>query len=340
MSFCTTSYRLSIVQRGLLVLLLLWVGALNAHLAPREVTFIDTGVADWQVLRDGMKPGMDVVLLDAHRDGLAQMAAWAATHSGYDAIHVLSHGAAGQVQLGTLTLNSTTAGARQTDLAMLGGALNAGGDLLLYGCNVATGHAGVEFVNRLAQATGADVGASSDLTGAAALGGNWTLEDTTRTVDMPLVLTEGIRETYGHLLASADLTSTGQPVLNGGGGSIFTLRSDTPTVGIYTDYAEIFQTNQNPTQNYYIIQNFDPSTDKFDLRFWGETNANMVSYISIANNTLGNFSLLNSYHNSVMVGNGYRYLNQYSENVVVNQNRELYYGGTADIAILYRSWNS
>ncbi|NJM11218.1 MAG: DUF4347 domain-containing protein [Synechococcaceae cyanobacterium SM1_2_3] len=134
MSPFTSLSRISAWQRGLLVLLLLWVGALNAHLAPREVVFIDTGVADWQVLRDGVKPGVEVALIGGNADGLAQMAAWmSGGKSGYDAVHVLSHGAEGQVQLGTLTLDTATVGTRVADLAALGLALTSEGDLLLYG---------------------------------------------------------------------------------------------------------------------------------------------------------------------------------------------------------------
>jgi hypothetical protein len=42
-----------------------------------EVVFIDTGVTDWQVLAEGVKDGVEVVLLDSSGDGLAQMAAGA-----------------------------------------------------------------------------------------------------------------------------------------------------------------------------------------------------------------------------------------------------------------------
>ena len=73
-------------------------------------------------------------MLDARGDGLAQMAAWAQSHSGYDAIHVVSHGAEGQVNLGGLTLDTSTAINRSADLATLGAALTESGDLLLYGC--------------------------------------------------------------------------------------------------------------------------------------------------------------------------------------------------------------
>ncbi len=158
---------------GVLALLLLWVGALNAHLAPREVLFIDPGVADWPVLRDGVKPGVEVVLLDAGKDGLAQMAAWAQGRSGYGAIHLLSHGSPGTVHLGAFGLNRETLGERAGELADIGAALNEDGDLLLYGCNVAAGPIGADFVQRLARVTGADVAASEDLTGSAATG--WRL---------------------------------------------------------------------------------------------------------------------------------------------------------------------
>jgi len=54
--------------------------------------------------------------------------------------------------------------------------LTDSGDILLYGCDVAQGEIGQAFIEQLAQLTGADVAASTDLTGAAALGGDWVLE--------------------------------------------------------------------------------------------------------------------------------------------------------------------
>lgn len=69
----------------------------------KEVALIDTSVADYQTLVDGVQAGVEVVPLDAHQDGLAQMALWAQTHSGYEAIHILSHGSSGSINLGNTT---------------------------------------------------------------------------------------------------------------------------------------------------------------------------------------------------------------------------------------------
>ncbi|SER79006.1 DUF4347 domain-containing protein, partial [Giesbergeria anulus] len=150
-----------------------------ANAGRKEVVFIDTSVAHYQTLVDGVKAGVEVVLLDGSADGLAQMAAWAQGKSGYDAIHLLSHGAPGMVRLGAFDLNQATQDERAGELAALGAALNEEGDLLLYGCAIAAGDNGQQFISGLASITGATVTASMDQTGGASLGGNWNLERST-----------------------------------------------------------------------------------------------------------------------------------------------------------------
>ncbi|AOR63733.1 putative Ig domain-containing protein [Pectobacterium wasabiae] len=145
----------------------------------KEVVFIDTSLTDYQTLVDNVPSGVEVILLDGSKDGLSQLTEWAKTHSGYDAIHVLSHGGEGELQLGSLTLDSKTADARAADLATLGAALTESGDLLLYGCEVAQ-DSGQSFVSLLGQITGADIAASTDNTG---LGGNWELEVQTGAIE-------------------------------------------------------------------------------------------------------------------------------------------------------------
>jgi hypothetical protein len=129
-------------------------------------------------LAAGIGPGIAVVEFDGSRDGLAQIAKWAETNSGYDAIHVLSHGSAATLNLGSraLTDAALTCADTQAELAAVGQALTTDGDLLLYGCNIAAGDGGRQFAADLAAATGADVAASDDNTGAAGFGGDWVLE--------------------------------------------------------------------------------------------------------------------------------------------------------------------
>ncbi|CUW40830.1 putative Cadherin [Magnetospirillum sp. XM-1] len=143
----------------------------------KEVVFVDTSVADYQTLEAAVKPGVEVQEIDGGQSGLAQMAKWAETHSGYDSVSVLSHGGEAVLNLGSdyITWTALNDATVQAELAQIGHALAAGGDILLYNCNLAKGDDGQQFIAGLAAATGADVAASDNTTGASS---DWTLEKT------------------------------------------------------------------------------------------------------------------------------------------------------------------
>ena len=138
--------------------------------------FIDSRVNDQNLLISQFAPGTLYQLLDARLDGIEQIATALAGEGGYDSIQIISHGAPGSITLGSSVLDVGTLAAYAGQLTTIGQALTANGDLLLYGCNVAAGDVGQQFVNTLAALTGADVAASDDVTGSAALGGDWDLE--------------------------------------------------------------------------------------------------------------------------------------------------------------------
>lgn len=144
-----------------------------------QVVFVESDVKDYQSLISQLPSGYEVVVLDSTKDGLAQIAAWASTHSGYSAMHIVSHGEENDLMLGTVSLTSTNIANYQSELATIGQALSANGDILVYGCSVAEGSDGAALIGALAQDTQHAVAGSTDPTGAASLGGNWTLEYST-----------------------------------------------------------------------------------------------------------------------------------------------------------------
>jgi len=149
----------------------------------QPIVFILDNVADYQNTADGLYANYEVHILSADGDALAQMVALLDGRTGLDAIHLISHGDAGVLDLGTLSLSSANVGDYSAALAALGASLSPDGDFLLYGCDVAQGEAGVAFVDALAVATGADVAASNDTTGPAALGSDAVLEYETGTIE-------------------------------------------------------------------------------------------------------------------------------------------------------------
>ncbi len=148
-----------------------------------EFVFIDSRVQDSDRLIADLGVDVRVVMLDARRDGIDQMRAALQGVTGLAAIHVISHGAAGSLTLGSTSFSQTTIPAYTTALAQIGAALSPDGDLLLYGCDVAAGPAGQSFIAALAAATGADVAASTDTTGSPTNGANWTFEAGTGTIE-------------------------------------------------------------------------------------------------------------------------------------------------------------
>jgi hypothetical protein len=129
--------------------------------ARREVVFIDTALAAYRTLETQLAPGSEVVHIGGLQDGLAQIAHWARSHSAYDAIHILSHGAAGRFELGSAQLGAGLALAQREQLAVIGRALSADGDLMLYACELAAGSAGRQLVREIAAAAGVTVAAST-----------------------------------------------------------------------------------------------------------------------------------------------------------------------------------
>ena len=141
----------------------------------RAVVFIDPAIAGWEDIAAAAGQAR-VVMLDDGQDGLVQIAAALAAERDLDAIHIVSHGSAGRLVLGSTVVTAGVLAHYGSALATIGRSLSAAGDILLYGCEVGQGDAGAAFLALLSDYTGSDVAASTGLTGAAALGGDWHLE--------------------------------------------------------------------------------------------------------------------------------------------------------------------
>jgi len=229
----------------------------------KEAVLVDTSVADYKTLEAGIAAGMAIIEFDGSKDGLAQIANWAAGQSGYDAIHILSHGSEATLNLGTTVLTDSRLADSlvQAELAELGHALKAGGDLLLYGCDLAANSDGAQFLSDLAAATGADVAASTDATGAAAKGGDWTLEAATGAIEATAISAERMAD-FGDVLALVNLdgpVTSGNKTWNGSSGAdTFKLNNSENYAGGTSDGSKLDQVGN-------FITNFQVATDVIDF---------------------------------------------------------------------------
>jgi hypothetical protein len=173
----------------------------------KTILFVDPRVDNYQSLIENVAEGTGVFVLDLDRDGVEQIAEILGDYQGLESIQILSHGAAGMVQLGGANLSLENLASYQQQLQQWGKALSETGDILLYGCNVAA-NGGHSFVSALSEMTGADVAASVDVTGNAALGGNWQLEVQTGEISAASALDEQRKAAYQGALAVYKVTNT------------------------------------------------------------------------------------------------------------------------------------
>ncbi len=174
-----------------------------------EVVFVDPTVPNYQDLLSSMNSNVEVIMLDGGQDGIEQMANALSQRTGIDAIHLISHGGAGELQLGTGVLNADSMSTQYADdLAVIHQSLSEQADILVYGCEFAQGEAGQAAVDMLANLTGADVQASNDLTGSISLGGDWELEVSTGTIETSLAVDYDAQMNWAEVLGNETVADT------------------------------------------------------------------------------------------------------------------------------------
>jgi Ca2+-binding RTX toxin-like protein len=192
---------------------------------PRQLVVIEPHVANYQSLIDQLGAPYSYLLLNADSDGVTQIANYVAAHPGFDAIHLISHGSPGQVGVGTSTLSAATVDRYTAQLNQIGASLNAGGDLLIYGCDVAKGNAGQQLIADISRLTRLDVAASTNITGRT---GDWVLETTVGlTADhLPNLNYESGLDTLVGTSGSDTMGGlAGNDVISGGDGNVFLLHA-------------------------------------------------------------------------------------------------------------------
>jgi glucose/arabinose dehydrogenase len=162
----------------------------------QSIVFVDSTVEDIDRLTAGIQA--TVVRLDSTKDGVEEITAVLAQYRGLSSVQIISHGSAGDLQLGNTHLNQGSLNQYADRLQQWGQSLSSDGDLLFYGCNVAAA-SGKEFIQQVSQLTGADVQASDDLTG---MGGDWDLEVAIGSIEAKQAIGAEAKATYEGTLAS------------------------------------------------------------------------------------------------------------------------------------------
>nr|MDZ8048722.1 DUF4347 domain-containing protein [Nostoc sp. DedQUE02] len=244
-----------------------------------QILFIDPFVSDAEILLKGTLRGVETIILSAQRDGIEQITKVLKQRQNVETVHIVSHGAPGCLYLGNSQLSLDTL---KNYAPQLQGCSRENLNLLLYGCNVAAGDAGEEFLYKLHSLIGAKIAASAGKTGNTALGGNWDLEVTVGEIKPQLAFSDRAIANYPGILGSTvpfDLASVfnADVIVNRTGG----VTDTTQTAIDASNFALI-------TQSFATFSNSTLGLGLPDDGFFGATSFNPDIQLSYRNSDNGN----------------------------------------------------
>ncbi|WP_323816562.1 putative Ig domain-containing protein, partial [Cellvibrio sp. NN19] len=175
--------------------------------AVEQIIFVDVTLDGYEAIVSDIQQRYSsgevaVVYLDPQLNGVEQITSALAQYTSLEAIHIVSHGSGGAVELGLTTLSQNTLFQYEDDLIQWGRALSGDADILLYGCDIAAHPSGQSLINQIAQLTAADVAASDDKTGHESLGGDWDLEYRVGEIETPVLVSAELQQSFVGVLAT------------------------------------------------------------------------------------------------------------------------------------------
>ncbi|MEM9926042.1 MAG: DUF4347 domain-containing protein, partial [Cyanobacteria bacterium P01_D01_bin.50] len=164
-----------------------------------DLVFVDSSIEDYPVLLRGIKSDAKAFVLTDKEDGIKQIYGILSQYKNVESIHIVAHGEPGRLFLGNAELSLDSLEDYAGELSWFNCKAIA-----LYGCNVAVGDAGAEFLEKLHQLTNSTIYASSTKVGSFHKGGNWILDvcQGEKFDDFSLAFKETLLTTYSGVFAT------------------------------------------------------------------------------------------------------------------------------------------
>ena len=221
-----------------------------SELSIKHVVFLDSAVPDVDVLSVAINNDTtDVVVIEANADALLLVTETLAAYGDLSSVQIVSHGSSGQLYLGSESVDEQDLLNDKAAIARWSDALSADGDILLLGCDVASGEKGEHFVDQLAHITGVDVAASTDKTGHESADADWDLEYATGAIQTHWQSDESLKGEWSHTLGVVTVDTFDDKFSN--------VIQDTWDVGSLMSYQLANNFEVSLREAVYVAQNFD-----------------------------------------------------------------------------------
>ncbi|MEO1144683.1 MAG: DUF4347 domain-containing protein [Cyanobacteria bacterium J06638_22] len=161
------------------------------------IAIFDSRVEHYEQLVAGLHADITPYILSPDEDGIRQLTTIFRQHTQPLTVHLVSHGSPGTLYVGSTELSLATL---QRHTEVLETWFQPDSEWLLYGCNVAAGDAGEEFLAKLRQITGATLAASTHRIGNAQRGGSWRLDKVLGEMAIALPFSASVAHQYPGVL--------------------------------------------------------------------------------------------------------------------------------------------
>ncbi|MEA3642681.1 MAG: DUF4347 domain-containing protein, partial [Lamprobacter sp.] len=243
-----------------LTLLFSELKTLMATINRPEIAFLAADLPHLNDLLAGIPPHIETHLLAPGEQLLPQLVAVLERHPGwgqFKALHLLTHGAPGELHLGAQKLDLAALEAHQPALLRLRAALSADAEVLLYGCEVAQGERGQKFVEALSANLSLPVAAASHKVGHPSGSGHWSLDVSRAPLRTPAM---AVPEWPGVLgiptLVTADSTPADDGTFSDGAANIVLVFSEDIRAKS-SSAIDIYASNGTLIENFIAVGTFD-----------------------------------------------------------------------------------
>ena len=185
-----------------------------------SLIIIDASVDNLEILKAGLKPGAEVVVLHPQLNGIEQITTLFGRRKNLQKVHLVSHGSVGSLKLGASELNLDSLNDYSTQIQTWFAGFSDRISLYIYGCQVASGEKGRNFIEKLHKLTGANIAAATQIVGSSNNGGVWQLDYTTGAIDSEIAFSDELIQTYPSTFMDEE-TNTFQGVVTVENGVIF-----------------------------------------------------------------------------------------------------------------------
>jgi ELWxxDGT repeat protein len=180
-----------------------------------QLVVIDPRVSSYQQLIAGILPNTSVLLLDSQKEAIEQITQALQEHKKIDSLHLIAHGAPGQLFLGRNPWDILYLDNLAEQVADWRQFLTDRAQVLVYGCETGADRSGREFVQKLQSLTGRVVAASSKFIGRVADEINWNLDVRTANFLPATVFSDHTLADYAGLLGEPYLVKDINPTVSG-----------------------------------------------------------------------------------------------------------------------------